>query len=75
MRPGLSYLPIRAASREQVDAIAASASYYGWGLLFADRHPYAGGPEHYAAYLEDAEELRGRNRRAGFDGLASGTVG
>jgi hypothetical protein len=20
-------------------------------LLFADKHPYAGGPEHYAAYL------------------------
>lgn len=55
MRPGLNHLAFRAASREQVDAIAASASYYGWGLLFADRHPYAGGPEHYAAYLEDAE--------------------
>jgi hypothetical protein len=22
--------------------------------MYADRHPYAGGPEHYAAYLEDA---------------------
>jgi hypothetical protein len=23
--------------------------------LFQDRHPYAGGPEHYAAYLEDEQ--------------------
>ncbi len=55
MRPGLNHLAFRAASREQVDAITAQSSYYGWGLLFADRHPHAGGPEHYAAYLEDAE--------------------
>jgi DivIVA domain-containing protein len=55
MRPGLNHLAFRATSREQVDAITGQASYYGWRLLFADRHPYAGGPEHYAAYLEDAE--------------------
>jgi DivIVA domain-containing protein len=55
MRPGLNHLAFRASSRDHVDAITASASYYGWGLLFADRHPHAGGPDHYAAYLEDAE--------------------
>jgi probable phosphoglycerate mutase len=32
----------------------AAAGRRGWSLLFADRHPHAGGPEHYAAYLEDA---------------------
>ena len=26
---------------------------HGWSLLFPDRHPFAGGPEHYAAYLKD----------------------
>ena len=26
-----------------------------WRLLFPDRHPHAGGPEHYAAYLEDTD--------------------
>ena len=31
------------------------APAHGWSLLFADRHPFAGGPEHYAAYLEDAQ--------------------
>jgi hypothetical protein len=24
-------------------------------LLFADRHPFAGGPDHYAASLEDGD--------------------
>jgi probable phosphoglycerate mutase len=24
-------------------------------LLFAERHPFAGGPGHYAAYLENAD--------------------
>ena len=24
-------------------------------LMFADRHPFAGGPDHRAAYLEDAD--------------------
>jgi hypothetical protein len=23
--------------------------------MFPDRHPHAGGPEHYAAYLENAD--------------------
>ena len=33
----------------------AAAPPYGWRLLFADRHPWAGGPEHRAAYLEDED--------------------
>jgi hypothetical protein len=24
-------------------------------LLFPDRHPHAGGPDHYAAYLENTD--------------------
>ncbi len=38
----------------ELDALVTDAGAHGWRLLFADRHPYAGGPEHYAAYLEDA---------------------
>jgi hypothetical protein len=36
-----------------VDRLVAQAPDRGWSLLFQDRHPYAGGPDHYAAYLED----------------------
>lgn len=27
----------------------------GWTLLFADQHPYAGGEDHYAAYLANSD--------------------
>src|SRR5699024_6718 len=51
--PGLNHLALHAGSRAQVDTLAAAAPRYGWTLLCADRHPYAGGPDHYAACLED----------------------
>jgi hypothetical protein len=28
---------------------------HGWALLFADKHPYAGGKDHYAAYLANSD--------------------
>ncbi|HEV7654611.1 MAG TPA: VOC family protein [Mycobacteriales bacterium] len=54
-RPGLNHLAFHAAGRDQVDALVAAAPQHGWTLLFADRHPYAGGPEHYAGYLADGD--------------------
>ena len=27
----------------------------GWRLLYPDRHPFAGGDDHYAAYLENRD--------------------
>lgn len=35
--------------------MTAEALERGWRLLFADRHPFAGGPGHRAAYLENGE--------------------
>ncbi len=54
-RPGVNHLAFHGGTREQVDTLVASASAHGWELLFAERHPYAGGPEHYAAYLQDGQ--------------------
>ncbi len=54
-RPGLNHLAFWAGSRTEVDALAAAAATHGWSLMFADRHPFAGGPEHYAAYLENGD--------------------
>ena len=51
--PGLNHLAFRAGTAEQLDALVAEAPGHGWRLLFGDRHPFAGGPEHRAAYLED----------------------
>ena len=55
LRPGLNHLAFYAASREHVDSLWRYAPEHGWRLLFADRHPHAGGPDHYAAYLENAD--------------------
>lgn len=54
-RPGLNHLAFRAGSRARVDELTAAARDRGFRLLFEDRHPHAGGPDHYAAYLETAD--------------------
>ena len=54
-RPGLNHLAFHAGSRGDVDAVVADSAESGWTLMFADRHPFAGGPDHYAAYLESTE--------------------
>lgn len=54
-RPGLNHLAFHAGSRDDVDDIVEACAEGGWSLMFADRHPFAGGPEHYAAYLESGE--------------------
>jgi hypothetical protein len=42
-------------TRQRVDALAASAASHGCALLFPDKHPYAGGEDHYAAYLANTD--------------------
>jgi RimJ/RimL family protein N-acetyltransferase/catechol 2,3-dioxygenase-like lactoylglutathione lyase family enzyme len=54
-RSGLNHLALHAGGPEQVDRLVKHAGEHGWRLMFADRHPYAGGPDHYAAYLENAD--------------------
>ena len=54
-RPGLNHLALHAGSRARVDELVTAAPAHGWTLLFADRHPHAGGPDHYAAYLADRD--------------------
>jgi catechol 2,3-dioxygenase-like lactoylglutathione lyase family enzyme len=51
--PGLNHLAFHAGPPAAVDRLTEQAPGHGWSLMFADRHPYAGGPDHYAAYLED----------------------
>jgi len=54
-RPGLNHLAFHVATRQQVDELTAEALLHGWRLMFSDLHPYAGGPQHYAAYLENGD--------------------
>jgi catechol 2,3-dioxygenase-like lactoylglutathione lyase family enzyme len=55
MRPGMNHLALNGASRAEVDTIVAEAAAHGWTLMFPDRHPYAGGPQHYAAFLHNTD--------------------
>lgn len=54
-RPGLNHLAFHAGHERDVDRLVAEGAQHGWTLLFPDRHPHAGGPEHYAGYLENTD--------------------
>jgi DivIVA domain-containing protein len=53
--PGLNHLALAVPERWMVDRVVSEASTFGWRLLFSEQHPFAGGPQHYAAYLENDE--------------------
>ena len=55
LRPGLNHLAFHVDGAARLDEIVIAAPEYGWQLMFADKHPYAGGEHHYAAYLEDQD--------------------
>ncbi|MFI5823266.1 VOC family protein [Streptomyces rishiriensis] len=55
LRPGLNHLAFHAGNTSHLDALVVQAPAHGWVPLFADKYPHAGGPEHYAAYLENSD--------------------
>jgi catechol 2,3-dioxygenase-like lactoylglutathione lyase family enzyme len=54
-RPGLNHLAFHAGTSAEVEALVSDARNHGWTLMFPQRHPHAGGPDHYAAYLENSD--------------------
>jgi len=56
--PGLSHLALHAGAPEEVESLTTAAQSHGWTLLYADRHPFAGGPDYYAAFLENADRFK-----------------
>ena len=54
-RPGLNHLAFHSGQEQDVDRLVADGPQHGWTLLFPDRHPHAGGTEHYAGYLENTD--------------------
>lgn len=55
MAPGLNHLALRVRDRGALDALRADAARHGWSELFADQYPHAGGSDHTALYVENAE--------------------
>lgn len=56
-RPGLNHLALHGGRPDEVEALALEAVERGWSLLFPEQHPYAGGREHHAAYLENVDGM------------------
>ena len=54
-RPGLNHLAFHSGSRSDTDRLVTDAAVHGWTLLFPDDHPHAGGADHYAGYLANAD--------------------
>ncbi|MFK4791100.1 VOC family protein [Microbacterium sp. ZW T5_56] len=57
-RPGLNHLAFVGGTREDVDRITRDATSHGWSPLYHDRYPHAGGPDHYAGWLENANGFK-----------------
>lgn len=57
-RVGLNHLAFYAESREHVDDITRKLKEKGIKILYEDRHPFAGGKEHYAVFFEDPDRIK-----------------
>lgn len=57
-RPGVNHLAFHGGPSAEVDALMAAASEHGWHPLYHERYPHAGGPDHYAGWLENAEGFK-----------------
>jgi len=57
-RPGVNHLAFRGGTRAEVDAVMTAAPAHGWQPLYQDRYPHAGGPDHYAGWLENPQGFK-----------------
>ncbi|MFJ7755377.1 VOC family protein [Peribacillus muralis] len=57
-RVGLNHLAFHASSRLQVDELTTKLRSRGVPVLYADKHPFAGGEGHYAVYFEDPDRMK-----------------
>lgn len=55
---GLNHLAFHAKSASHVDEITSKLEDKEISILYEDRHPFAGGPEHYAVYFEDPDRIK-----------------
>ncbi|WP_341932217.1 VOC family protein [Streptococcus pluranimalium] len=57
-RTGLNHLAFHGGSREEIDQLRKDLLARGVKLLYDDRYPHAGGPDHYALYFEDPDGVK-----------------
>jgi hypothetical protein len=57
-RAGVNHLAFRGGSPADVDVLMQTAPAHGWVPLYQDRYPHAGGPDHYAGWMENADGFK-----------------
>lgn len=55
---GLNHLAFHVADAAAVDRLTEQVRDRGFRVLYPDRHPHAGGPDHYALFCEDPDGLK-----------------
>jgi catechol 2,3-dioxygenase-like lactoylglutathione lyase family enzyme len=55
---GVNHVAFHAGTAAEVDRLTAELRSRGGRILYADRHPHAGGPQHYALFCEDPDGLK-----------------
>lgn len=57
-RVGMNHLAFHAESRAHVDELTKALQEKGVSILYKERHPFAGGPHHYAVYFEGPDRIK-----------------
>ena len=57
-RTGLDHVAFHANSRQHVDETRQTLRNRGVPLLYEDRYPHAGGPDHYALFFEAPDRIK-----------------
>jgi len=57
-RAGLNHVAFQVNSRKEVDEFTKKVKDKGMNILYPDKHPFAGGEEHYALYFEDPDRIK-----------------
>ena len=57
-RAGVNHLAFWGGTRAEVDAIVSDSDAHGWRPLYQERYPYAGGPDHYAGWVENDQGFK-----------------
>ncbi|MFD1675063.1 VOC family protein [Alicyclobacillus fodiniaquatilis] len=55
---GLNHVAFHAGSRKQVDELTNLLRERNIPILYEDRHPFAGGSQHYAVFFEDPDRIK-----------------
>ncbi|MBL4654565.1 MAG: VOC family protein [Bacteroidia bacterium] len=57
-RIGLNHIAFHAGSRAMVDDLTNRLKERGVAVLYKDKHPFAGGKDHYAVFFEDPDRIK-----------------